>query len=158
MSAIGSYVCMRPADLERCLDLAREVTASPPSRWPWQAKAETPRERFAREWQKAIIQEVVFDGAGELLSSYFLAQDAVNGFPDPFEQPEAAIFAKVFPAAFAVREALILPEMERGALQQFCEAEWDTNAGEMCAGSAHRFLKEGLARAAENTSVVFVIS
>lgn len=160
MSAIGSYVCMRSADLERCLALAREANDMRPFRWPWQPKGESSREAFEREWRKATLEEVVFEGSGHLLTSYFLAQSAVNELTDPFDQPEGAILGNVFTAAFVAREALALPEMERGALQRFCGSEWRDDGEEMCSGilAAHRFLQEGSKKVGKDSFVVFVVS
>ena len=160
MSAIGKYVRMRTADLDRCLELASRATPDRPFRWPWQTKAESTQETFHREWASAVLEEVVFDGSGHVLSSYFLAQEEVNGVDDPFASAEAAALGRVFTAAFAARAALRLPELSDQALRQFCESEWDDEGPEMhqAIAAAHVFVKAGMARIRSDEAVVFIVS
>ena len=160
MSAIATYVRMRTADLDRCLELAAGATPDRPFRWPWQAKVESTRETFHREWAAAVLEEVVFDGSGHLVSSYFLAQTDVNGIDDPFESAEAAALSRIFTAAFPVRTPLPLPEFSDQALRQFCESEWGDEGPEAHQGiaAAHSFIKAGMARIRPNEAVIFIVS
>ena len=143
MSAIGSYVRIRTADLDRCLELASRDSSD-----------------FAREWDAAVLEEVDFDGSGWVLSSYFLAQSHLNDLADPFDSAEGMTLAKVFTAAFPVRAPQPLPELDAKALQEFCASEWDTVAAAVCDGivQAHAFLTMGMARIAQGEAVVFIIS
>jgi hypothetical protein len=160
VSAIGSYVRIATPDLDRCLEIASRVTTEQPFRWPWQAKTENAREVFAREWAAAVREEVVLDGSGHLLSSYFLAQSELNSLEDPFDSREGMILARVFTAAFPARVAQALPELERNALEEFCVSEWGDEGREACAGlaRAHEFFKTGMASITQNEAVVFIIS
>jgi hypothetical protein len=147
MSAIGSYVRLRTADLDRCLELASR-------------RAESSLDAFSREWASAVLEEVVFEGSGHLLSSYFLAQGAVNGLDDPFDSAEGTTLARVFTAAFPARAAHPLPEFNEEALRQFCEAEWGGEGPSMCDGiaAAHAFFKAGMAHIRGDQVVVFIVS
>jgi hypothetical protein len=150
---------MRPTDLARCAELAAQATGDRTFRWPWQARTETGLERFGREWDAAVLEEVVFDGSGYVLGSYFLAQAALNHFADPFDAAESADFAKVFTAAWPVRTQLSLPELDAGALRQFCAAEWsDDPQMYEAVMQAHSFFKAGLGRVTEDEAVVFIIA
>jgi hypothetical protein len=143
MSALGSYVRIRTGDLDRCLALA----GAPP-------------DVFSREWTAAVLEEVVFEGSGHLLSSYFLAQTSLNEIEDPFDSPDGVTLAQVFTAAFPARVALALPELDPKALSEFCLDEWGNDASDISAGiaSAHTFFKTGMARVGNGEAVVFIIS
>jgi hypothetical protein len=160
VSAIGSCVRMKTSDLDRCLGLAAQITTPPPPKWPWQKKPATGRDAFVREWAAAIQEELVFDGSGHLLTSYFLAQNDVNGLTDPFDEPEGLALAKVFTAAFPVRVPQPFPAFDPKALAAFCDDEWGDGGPERCEGIARvdAFLKTGLARIDDSHSVVFIIS
>ena len=143
MSAIGSYVRIRTQDLDRCLELA-----SPAS------------DAFAREWQAAVVEEVVFEASGHVLSAYFLAQNELNALPDPFDSPDGLILANVFTAAFPARAPQAFPELDGPALRELCESEWGADGAAMfaCLVDAHAFFKKGLSRIREHEAVVFIIS
>jgi hypothetical protein len=114
------------------LALAARVTASPPSRWPWQKPPQNERDTFVREWDAAVLEEVDLDGSGYLLSSYFLAQNVLNGLPDPFDAPEGLTLAKVFTAAFPLRAPLSLPTLEAKALAAFCSRRPTRSSRKAC--------------------------
>lgn len=160
MSAIGSYVRIGTQDLDRCLEMASRVTTEQPFRWPWQAKPENAREVFAREWAAAVREEVVLDGSGHLLSSYFLAQSELNNLEDPFDSPEGIVLARVFTAAFPARAPQVLPALERNALEEFCASQWGDEGREACEGlaRAHEFFQTGMSAITQNEAVVFIIS
>jgi hypothetical protein len=160
MSAIGSYVRIGTQDLDRCLALASRVTRQPPSKWPWQAKAETGLDAFARAWAAAVLEEVVFDGSGHLLSSYVLAQNELNNLEDPFDSPEGITLANVFTAAFPVRIAQPFPALDERALEEFCRSEWGDEGPDMYSGlaRAHAFFDAGVSRVASGEAVVFIIA
>src|SRR5262249_22643359 len=160
VSAIGSCVRMKTSDLDRCLALAGGITPPQKSRWPWQKKLDTGRDAFVREWAAAVLEEMVFDGSGYLLASYFLAQNEMNGLTDPFDEPEGLMLAKVFTAAFPVRVPHSLPALEPNALAAFCNKEWGDNGPGKCEGITRvdAFLKAGISRIDDNHSVVFIIS
>jgi hypothetical protein len=160
MSAIGSYVRIRTTDLDRCLELAAPASSEGKFRWPWQPRAETGRERFTREWEAAVLEEVDFDGSGYVLASYFLAQGALNGLDDPFESPEADRLANVFTAALPVRVRRVFPELDANGLREFCATEWGADAPGMHAAilKAHEFFRAGMSRVTSEEAVVFIIS
>ena len=151
---------MKTSDLERCLALAAQITTPPKSKWPWQKKPDTGRDAFVREWGAAIEEELVFDGSGYLLASYFLAQNEMNGLTDPFDEPEGLTLAKVFTAAFPVRAPQSLPPLEPKALAAFCGNEWGDEGPGKCEGiiQVDAFLRAGLSRIDEHHAVVFVIA
>lgn len=148
MSGIGICVRMKTSDLDRCLALAARVTPG------------NGRDAFTREWAAATLDEDVLEGSGFLLSSYFLAQSVLNGLPDPFDAPQGSTLAKIFTAAFPVRAPLALPPFEPKALADFCIAEWRDDGPAVCDGlaKADAFLKAGIARIDDTTSVVFIIA
>ena len=160
MSAIGRCVRMKTSDLDRCLAIAAQVTPAPPSRWPWQKPAESLADVFAREWAGAVLDDDVFAGSGYLLSSYFLAQNELNGVPDPFDSPEGLTLAKVFTAAFPVRAPQALPPLDPTTLAAFCDDEWGDDGPGMFQGiqQADGFLRAGMSRRREGEAVVFLIA
>ena len=160
MSAIGSYVRIRPTDLDRCLVLAERATPERPFRWPWQPKVESTLETFTREWAAATLDEAVFDYSGYALGSYFLAQGELNKIEDPFDAPESQCFSKVFTAAFCARTPRSFPPMDQAALERFCRSEWPDDAPGMVDAikGAHDFFRAGMSRVTGSEVVVFIIS
>ena len=149
---------MRSHDLDRCLELASRV--EPEGRkWPWQSASESGGEVFAREWAAAVQEEVVFDGSGDLLTAYFLAQSTLNDLDDPFDSPEGMILAKVFTAAFPARAVARFPALEERALKEFCADEWGDDGPGVREGiaQAQAFVESGMARIGPDQAVVFVI-
>ena len=141
---MGATYAFVTADLDRCLALA--AAAKP--------------EVFTRDWTAAVLEEVVFEDSGHLLSSYFLAQTSLNEIEDPFDSPDGVTLAQVFTAAFPARVALPLPELDAKALAEFCLDEWGSDGSGMAAGimAAHTFFKAGMARVGSGEAVVFIIS
>src|SRR5262245_2495841 len=134
---------MKTGDLDQCLALAASIPPPPKSKWPWQTSSQKERDAFLRAWTSAILEETVLDGSGHLLSSYFLAQNELNGLSDPFDAPEGLTLGKVFTAAFPVRAPQALPPLDAKALAAFCDDEWGDDGPGMCEGLARTdaFLK-----------------
>lgn len=146
MSAIGSYIRMTSADFARCVDLASRRDA----------------EAFDRAWRAAVIEEVDFDFSGYVLSDFFLAQEAINGYAEsPFDTNEGQVLASVFTAAFPIRSATVsFPKLAPDALRTFCAEEYGNDAEPMATAiaAADAFYERGIAAVRNGEVVVFLIS
>ena len=143
MSALGLYVRIRTADLDRCLAIPAGD-----------------RKAFAEAWKAATLDQVDFGYSGYVLGSYFLAQGALNGIDDAFESPEATRLSNFFTGAFAARAPQQLPPLDPAELEKFCVDEWGQDGTPMREAilAAHDFFAAGMARVTEDEAVVFIIS